>query len=68
VPEYARFENLHETPAIEDSQPLSNGIAGFNHRNEQNTMIIAIKMNHSIADDNDSIYFVNYISTPKEIK
>jgi replicative DNA helicase len=58
VPEYARFENLHEMPAIEMSSPLTNGIAGFNHNLEQNTVVIASKMNSKdFIDENDGIDF-----------
>jgi replicative DNA helicase len=59
VPEYARFENLHEIPELDVSNPLTNAIAGFNHNSDQNTMIIASKMNDVIVDDNDGIDFVN---------
>jgi replicative DNA helicase len=57
VPEYARFENLHEMPALEESNPLSNGIAAFGQ--SQNTMILPSKMNDAIDDDKDGIDFVS---------
>jgi replicative DNA helicase len=57
VPEYARFENLHEMPALEEANPLSNGIAAFGQ--SQNTMILQSKMNDAIDDDKDGIDFVS---------
>lgn len=56
VPEYARFENLHEMPAIEMSSPLTSGIAGFNQN--QNTVVISSKMNSKdFVDESDDIDF-----------
>jgi replicative DNA helicase len=57
VPEYARFENLHEMPTLEESSPLSNGIATFGQ--SQNTMILPSKMNDAIDEDKDGIDFVS---------
>jgi replicative DNA helicase len=57
VPEYARFENLHEMPALEESSPLTNGIASFGQ--SQNTMILPSKMNSQPETEDDDIDFVS---------
>jgi len=54
VPEYARFENIHEMPDLELSKPLNN-IAAFNQ--DMSTYTIASKMNDATVDDNDGDIF-----------
>jgi hypothetical protein len=44
-------------PALEEANPLSNGIAAFGQ--SQNTMILPSKMNDAIDDDKDDIDFVS---------
>jgi replicative DNA helicase len=51
VPEFARFENLHETTELELSKPLKNSLSSFNQ--DSNTYTLPSKMNSSDELDED---------------